>query len=47
MDKIKCPVCNKSLKTITYENREVDVCQACGGIWFDKIMFKEWITEWF
>jgi Zn-finger nucleic acid-binding protein len=36
MDKIKCPVCNKSLKTITYEKQEVDVCQTCGGIWFDK-----------
>ncbi|MBN1695601.1 zf-TFIIB domain-containing protein [candidate division WOR-3 bacterium] len=36
MDKIKCPVCNKNLKTITYENQEVDFCQTCGGVWFDK-----------
>lgn len=36
MDTIKCPVCNKDLKTITYQNQEVDVCQACGGVWFDK-----------
>ncbi len=36
MDTIKCPVCNKDLRTITYENQRVDVCQTCGGIWFDK-----------
>lgn len=36
MDTIKCPVCNKDLKTITYENQRVDICQTCGGIWFDK-----------
>ncbi|MDA3793144.1 MAG: zf-TFIIB domain-containing protein [Elusimicrobia bacterium] len=31
-----CPVCNKKLKTINYENQEVDLCLKCGGIWFDK-----------
>lgn len=36
MDKIKCPVCNKDLKTITHEKHEVNICQTCGGIWFDK-----------
>ena len=36
MDTIKCPVCDKNLKTITYEKQKVDVCQTCGGIWFDK-----------
>ncbi len=36
MDTIKCPVCNKDLKTITYENQRVDVCRSCGGVWFDK-----------
>jgi len=29
-------VCNKDLKTITYENQRVDVCRSCGGVWFDK-----------
>ncbi len=36
MDRIKCPVCNKDFKTIVYEKQEVNVCQTCGGIWFDK-----------
>lgn len=33
---MNCPVCNKKLKTIGYENQEVDICLKCGGIWFDK-----------
>lgn len=33
---MNCPVCNKKLKTITYQNQEIDICLKCGGIWFDK-----------
>jgi Zn-finger nucleic acid-binding protein len=33
---LKCPVCNKTLKTITFGNQEIDLCLVCGGIWFDK-----------
>jgi uncharacterized protein len=36
MNIVKCPVCNKDLRTITYENLKVDVCPTCGGIWFDR-----------
>ena len=36
MDTIKCPVCNEALKTITYQKQKVDVCQSCGGVWFDE-----------
>jgi len=36
MDIIKCPVCNEKLKITTFEKQKVDVCQTCGGIWFDK-----------
>lgn len=32
---INCPKCKHELKTIIYENIEVDRCQKCGGIWFD------------
>lgn len=32
---INCPKCNSKLKTINYENVEVDRCPNCGGIWFD------------
>ncbi len=35
-NKIICPVCNKNLKIITYENQEIDLCLKCGGIWLDK-----------
>ena len=33
---MNCPVCNKALETLDYENQEVDLCPKCGGIWFDK-----------
>lgn len=33
---MNCPVCNKNLKTVNFENQEIDICQRCGGIWFDK-----------
>jgi uncharacterized protein len=36
MDILKCPVCGENLKKVIYENQEVDVCQSCGGVWFDK-----------
>ncbi|RKX45284.1 MAG: hypothetical protein DRP64_04925 [Verrucomicrobia bacterium] len=34
---MNCPVCNNSrLNTAIYESQEIDYCQKCGGIWFDK-----------
>ena len=33
---MNCPVCNTNLKPITRENQEIDLCQKCGGVWFDK-----------
>jgi Zn-finger nucleic acid-binding protein len=36
MDILKCPVCDENLEKVIYENQEVDVCQSCGGVWFDK-----------
>lgn len=36
MNILKCPVCSEDFKKIIYENQEVDVCQSCGGVWFDK-----------
>jgi membrane associated rhomboid family serine protease/DNA-directed RNA polymerase subunit M/transcription elongation factor TFIIS len=34
---MRCPKCNSSiLLAAGYQNNEVDVCQQCGGIWFEK-----------
>jgi uncharacterized protein len=33
---MNCPVCNENLKTVNYENQEVDICLKCGGMWFDE-----------
>ena len=36
MDILRCPLCDENLKRVIYEKQEVDVCQSCGGVWFDK-----------
>ncbi len=36
-----CPKCDHNLKTVTYENIEVDCCEKCGGIWFDAMEAEE------
>jgi len=41
---MNCPVCNKNLKTVNFENQEIDICQRCGGIWFDKGELEEVIN---
>ncbi|MHA1575715.1 MAG: zf-TFIIB domain-containing protein [Alphaproteobacteria bacterium] len=33
---MNCPVCNITLKQISCENQEIDLCQKCVGVWFDK-----------
>jgi uncharacterized protein len=33
---MKCPVCNKDLNPVIYEDQEIDICPKCRGIWFDK-----------
>lgn len=32
---MKCPKCNGELQARTRGEVEIDVCQACGGIWLD------------
>ena len=33
----ECPVCRVPLKQTTIKDRlQIDVCQTCKGIWFDK-----------
>lgn len=32
---MKCPKCQTTLRTITYEGIEVESCQSCGGEWID------------
>lgn len=31
-----CPVCNKSMIILEYEQIEIDYCPQCGGCWLDQ-----------
>ena len=33
---MKCPVCNIELKRFEIEHIELDLCEKCEGVWFDK-----------
>ena len=33
---MKCPVCRTLMFVVEYDGIELDVCQDCGGIWFDR-----------
>ncbi|MBL4845452.1 MAG: zf-TFIIB domain-containing protein [Planctomycetes bacterium] len=33
---MRCPKCEGSLKSLQVDGTEVDRCDACSGIWFDK-----------
>lgn len=35
-DEIKCPVCNTSLAALETGTIRADICNSCGGIWFDR-----------
>lgn len=32
---MKCPLCDKEMELQQYEGVEIDVCNACGGVWLD------------
>jgi hypothetical protein len=32
---LQCPRCDGKLKTTTFENVAIDVCEKCGGVWLD------------
>lgn len=32
---MKCPRCDGSLKTNSFEGVEIDTCEKCGGVWLD------------
>lgn len=34
---MQCPKCAANMKTVHYEEIEVDRCSACRGIWFDML----------
>ena len=33
---MQCPRCGKSLTTVRVGRLEVDICDSCAGIWFDR-----------
>jgi len=33
---MRCPRCGNSLSTVRAGSLEVDICQSCAGIWFDR-----------
>ena len=32
---MNCPKCSSEMKTVTYDDVEVDRCSGCQGLWFD------------
>ncbi len=32
---LECPKCEGKLHESDYENIKIDVCDTCGGVWFD------------
>lgn len=32
---LQCPKCDGTLHETDYENIKIDVCNKCGGVWFD------------
>lgn len=33
---VQCPCCKSSMKLVSLDGVEIDVCNNCKGIWFDK-----------
>ena len=33
---MKCPRCKSDLMVVEYEDIELDYCNTCGGLWFDR-----------
>lgn len=49
---VGCPKCDGSLHETDYEKIKIDVCDKCGGIWFDagelaQVADKEKDSGWF
>ena len=36
-----CPRCHNSLKTINFEEVEIDTCAKCAGVWLDSAEFEK------
>lgn len=34
-DIMRCPACDSTLSTVTYEGVAIETCNACGGCWLD------------
>ncbi len=32
---MKCPICHAPLSPYSYADQTIDICKACGGVWFD------------
>ena len=32
---LQCPKCDGTLHETDYENVKIDICNECGGVWFD------------
>jgi uncharacterized protein len=49
---MECPRCDGKLQETAYENIKIDVCDKCGGVWFDagelaQVVDKEKESGWF
>jgi len=38
---MECPRCDGKLKTTSFEEVEIDVCEKCGGVWLDSREFEQ------
>lgn len=36
---MRCPRCDGSLKTTTFEDVDIDICDKCSGVWLDSAEF--------
>ena len=43
---LHCPHCQVSMKIVTIDGIEIDVCTSCSGIWFDKYEVEEIIGNY-
>jgi Zn-finger nucleic acid-binding protein len=42
---IICPCCKSSMKIISLDNLEIDICKKCKGMWFDESEISKIITK--
>lgn len=42
---LKCPKCEGTLVEVEFEGVQIDLCDACGGAWFDRGEFRTLVKK--